>query len=388
MTEPRERLFKAWAEAMARTRPELDPHLRQRVLAAHAKRARPSAFPLGSGWGLGGLAAAVAIAVVVVLTVRVPVAPSFQVAGHNGKGEVGAWLIAEPGRALPLHFSDGTRVLLGQSSRARVSGVTRGGARIELASGHVDAEVAHLPGANWTFGAGPFEVAVTGTRLDVSWAPDAGKFELSVSQGSVLVRGPFIQGEQEVRAGQICRVDMARRLMELGQLGQEQARTERGPSTERAPSEVPPPPGSAAPEPEATDAGAPVVSSSGAPHAVSADAWLEAARAARLAGHPDEERAALLACRRRAPGQAAAAQAAYLLGRASAAAEAARWFETYLREQPQGLLAREAAGRLIESYRASGNKGAAQTAASRYLARYPHGPHASLAHQALTARSD
>jgi TolA-binding protein len=68
--------------------------------------------------------------------------------------------------------------------------------------------------------------------------------------------------------------------------------------------------------------------------------------------------------------------------------EAAQWFDTYLREQPQGLLAREAAGRLIESYRASGNASAAQTAAARYLARYPHGPHASLARQALTARGD
>jgi transmembrane sensor len=382
MTEPRERLFKAWADAMARTRPELDPHLRQRVLAEHAKRARPSAFPLGYRWALGGFAVAVAVAVAVLLMVRAPAAPSFQVAGRGGAGDVGAWLTAEPGRPLPLLFSEGTRVLLGQGSRARVSGVARGGARIELASGGVDADVAHLPGANWTFGAGPFEVTVTGTHLGLSWAPDAGKFELSVSQGSVLVRGPFIQGEQEVRAGQICRVDMTRRLMELGHLGAEPARPE------RTPPEATPPPRTSEPKPEAADAGAPVTSSSGAPRAVSADAWLEAARAARLAGRPDEERAALLACRRRAPGQAAAAQAAYLLGRASSAAEAAQWFETYLREQPQGLLAREAAGRLIESYRASGNTGAAQTAAARYLARYPHGPHASLARQALTSRSE
>jgi TolA-binding protein len=380
MNEPRERLFKAWADAMARTKPPLDPSIRQRVLAAHAKPARSSAFPLGYRLALGGLAVAVAIAVLVM--VRVPVTPSFQVAGRDGTGKVGAWLLAEPGRPLPLHFSDGTRVSLGQGSRARVSGVTRGGARIEVASGRVDAEVAHLSGADWTFGAGPFEVAVTGTRLDLSWAPDAGKFELSVSQGSVLVRGPFIQGEQEVRAGQICRVDMTRRLMELGQLGAELA------PAERTAPEAAPPRGTAEPRPAAADTSAPVASSSGAPRAVTADAWLEAARAARLAGRRDEERAALLACRRRAPGQAAAAQAAYLLGRASVGAEAAQWFETYLREQPQGLLAREAAGRLIESYRASGSTSAAQTAAARYLARYPDGPHASLARQALTARSD
>jgi TolA-binding protein len=374
-------LFKAWADAMARTMPELDPRIRQRVLAAQAKRARPSTFPLGYRWALGGFAVAVAIAVLVMA--RAPAAPSFQVAGRTGAGQVGVWLTADATRALPLRFSEGTQVLIRHGSRARVSGITPGGARIELASGGVDAEVAHLPGADWTFGAGPFEVTVTGTHLDVSWAPDTGKFELAVSRGSVLVRGPFIQGEQEVRAGQICRVDMNRRLMELGQLGAEHAQSE------RAPSEVTPAPGIAQPKPETAEVNTPAASSSsGAPRAVSADAWLEAARAARLAGRPDEERAALLACRRRAPGQAAAAQAAYLLGRASAAAEAAQWFETYLREQPQGLLAREAAGRLIESYRAAGNTGAALTAASRYLARYPHGPHASLARQALTARSD
>ena len=196
MTEPRERLFKAWADAMTRTTPELDPRVRQRVLAAHAKRALPSAFPLGYRWALGGFAAAAAVAIAVLVMTRAPAPPSFQVADRAGTGQVGAWLTAEPSRGLPLLFSEGTQVVLRQGSRARVSGVSRGGARIELANGSVDAEVAHRPGANWTFGAGPFDVAVTGTHLDVSWTPETGKFELSVSRGSVLVRGPFIQGEQ------------------------------------------------------------------------------------------------------------------------------------------------------------------------------------------------
>jgi len=376
MSDQRERLFKAWGEALSRTTPELDARVRQRVLAAQARQARPSAFPPVYRWALGSMVVAVALVVLLLLPQRA--LPSFQVAGQTGA--VGAWLTAEQTRPLALRFSEGTRVSLGQGSRARVTGVTRGGARVELGRGWLDAEVAHLPNASWSFGAGPFEVAVTGTHLDVSWAPDTGKFELSVTSGSVLVKGPFIEGLQAVQAGQVCRVDVTRRLMELGQISAGHA----GP-TPSAPALSAAAPETAAPEPAV--ASALPSSGSGAARAVSADSLLEAARVARLAGRPAEERAALLACRRHAPGQAAAAQAAYLLGRASAAAEAATWFETYLREQPQGLLAREAAGRLIESYRASGKTSAAQTAASRYLARYPDGPHASLARQTLAARS-
>ena len=377
MTDERERLFKAWGEALSRTMPKLDPGVRQRVLAAHAQ-GRPSAFPAPYRWALGGFATACAVVLAVLMLPQAPAAPSFQVAGQNGA--VGAWLTAEHAQPLPLRFSEGTRVLLGRGSRGRVSAVTRGGAHIELRRGSVDAEVAHLPGANWSFGAGPFEVTVTGTHLDVSWQPDTGKFELSVTSGSVLVKGPFIQGLQAVQAGQVCRVDVARGLMELGQMMAERTPSSEDTTAPSTPSASPP---TSAGESRPTSAAPP-----SAPRATSAEALLEAARAARLAGRPDEERAALLACRKRAPGQPAAAQAAYLLGRASAAAEAAQWFDTYLREQPGGLLAREAAGRLIESYRASGNNAAALAAASRYLARYPNGPHASLARQALAPRSE
>ena len=376
MTDERERLFKAWGEALSRTTPTLDPRVRQRVLAAQAPRA--SAFPAAYRWALAGLVLAGSLALL--LLWRKPATPSFQVAGQAGT--VGAWVSAAPAHPLPLRFSEGTQVSLSQGSRARVTDVTRGGARVELERGSVDAQVVHLPGASWSFAAGPFEVVVTGTQLGVSWAPDTGQFELSVASGSVLVKGPFIQGQQAVRAGQICRVDVTRRLMELGQITAERA-------APAASANAAPAASAEAPAPVAAPASAAPVSSSGsAVPAASVDSLLEAARSARLAGRPAEERAALLACRKRAPGQPAAAQAAYLLGRASAAGEAAGWFETYLREQPRGLLAREAAGRLIESYRAAGKTSAAQTAAASYLARYPDGPHAALARQTLAVRSE
>jgi len=372
----RDRLYREWANAASRTTPELDAGVRQRVLSAYAARVPPRAFPAPYRWAVGGFAMAVVAAVV--WMVLVPAAPSFQVAGRAG--QAGTWLDAPATREVALRFSDGTLVSLGKSSRGRVTRVTRGGARIELGNGSFDAEVAHLPGAEWTFGAGPFQVAVTGTHLNVLWAPGTGKFELSVSRGSVLVQGPFIVGAQEVRAGQVCRVDLNRHLMELGQITAEQARATvevTSPAATPSAMDATPTPALVAPQ-----------ASPGSARAATAESLLDDARAARLAGHPDLERSLLLACRKRAKGQPAASQAAYLLGRASAAGDDAQSFETYLREEPQGLLAREAAGRLIESYRAAGNAPAAKGAASRYLARYPNGPHAALARQALAARSE
>jgi hypothetical protein len=117
----------------------------------------------------------------------------------------------------------------------------------------------------------------------------------------------------------------------------------------------------------------------------SADDLLELARSARLAGREDVEHDALMACRQRFKGQPSAAKAAYLLGRAAGPKEAAQWFETYLHEQPSGMLAREAAGRLIESHQRAGNTAGARSAAARYLASYPDGPQAATARAVLAA---
>jgi tetratricopeptide (TPR) repeat protein len=78
-----------------------------------------------------------------------------------------------------------------------------------------------------------------------------------------------------------------------------------------------------------------------------------------------------------------ASNAAFLLGRQAAPAEATRWFSTYLIEQPQGAFAREAAGRLMESFQRSGQFTEAQSAARRYLSEYPSGPHAGFAKSLL-----
>lgn len=91
--------------------------------------------------------------------------------------------------------------------------------------------------------------------------------------------------------------------------------------------------------------------------------------------------------RSRFPGTEAAADAAFILGRmqfhSGAYQTAATWFETYVRERPDGRFGREAAGRLIESYNRSADERRAREAAEKYLGRYPNGPHADLARTVL-----
>jgi hypothetical protein len=369
------------------------------VLEAHAARNgrgnRRAAYLVACG----GLALAVALAAV--FSWPTPALVTFQRAGQQG--EVGSWLEARASQPVSLSFSEGSRVSLSAGSRGRVSHVSRGGARIELERGTVKAEVAHRVGTDWTFSAGPFDVQVLGTQLDVSWSPEARQFELQVLHGAVRVRGPLIQDGQEVRAGQACRIDLKRRVMELGHVtapGVDPPAKNAAPAT---PDAAAPP--IASTEGERSAVAEPAKASwsalahagkhreavaaaeraglSGIYRSASAEALLDLARASRQAGRPDLERTALLECRNRFRGHPAAAQAAYLLGRASPPVEAISWFELYLREQPRGLLAREASGRVIESHLATGNRGGAKQAASRYLAAYPDGPHASMARQAL-----
>jgi ferric-dicitrate binding protein FerR (iron transport regulator) len=119
-----------------------------------------------------------------------------------------------------------------------------------------------------------------------------------------------------------------------------------------------------------------------------ADELRQLADAARYANQGAIARRALLAVRERFPGTAHARIAAYLLGRIADEmlahhASAATWFETYLREDPEGALAEEALGRCIDAYRRAGNAPAARATARRYLELHPRGVFAPVARAAL-----
>jgi hypothetical protein len=106
-------------------------------------------------------------------------------------------------------------------------------------------------------------------------------------------------------------------------------------------------------------------------------------RLGRYEGNAALARGALVKIRNRFAKTKEASNAAFLLGRQAPPAEAARWLLTYLNEQPQGAFAREAAGRLVESYQRAGLFAEAQSAARRYLNAYPSGPHAGFAKSLL-----
>ncbi len=104
---------------------------------------------------------------------------------------------------------------------------------------------------------------------------------------------------------------------------------------------------------------------------------------ARFAGSVKRARQAYTAARAKLPG---GSRSAYGLGLTAFEQErdfatAARWFETYLAEQPQGDLRREAQGRAMEAWQRAGERARARASAQEYLRQYPSGAQAPLARQ-------
>jgi TolA-binding protein len=320
--------------------------------------------------------------------------------GEGGKrAEAGSFVAAPVDRALPLRFDDGTRVSLAAGTSARVASLDGHGAHIVIEKGRAVASVVHRPDSRWRVDVGPFQVAVVGTRFDVSWDASARVLELRLDEGAVLVSGGLLSDSLRVQAGQRLRAFADDARVELS-----------GAETSRAPLAAPAASSEVA---SGVEAAAPALARSVAAPAVtwqslaSAGKFREAVAAAERSGFEQEcARASgqdllMLGDAARLAGAAARAEQAYTAargklpggGRASYGlglvafdqrsdyAGAARWFQTYLREQPGGSLRAEAMGRLLESLHRSGRKQEAQKLADQYLGRYPNGAQAPLARQ-------
>ncbi|HEX3598142.1 MAG TPA: FecR domain-containing protein, partial [Polyangiaceae bacterium] len=169
---------------------------RERLMVSFGTRTRSA--PWRALIALAALAAAVLGAF---LFVQKPPRLEYRVSGPVITD--GAWLGVPVDRgALSLRFSEGTEIDLGPGSKGKVADVTSDGARVVLGSGLLRARVVHRASTHWTVAAGPYSIEVTGTAFDVGWSSSGERLELSLHDGSVVVRGPSLRDGIRVVAGQ------------------------------------------------------------------------------------------------------------------------------------------------------------------------------------------
>jgi transmembrane sensor len=334
-----------------------------------------------------------------VVWMRLPI--SFRVGAAGVPGSIGDVVEASGMDPVPVTFSEGSSVTLDSGGRVRVLAAEGAGARVLIEKGSVDASIVHrqLRKTRWSFEAGPFKVLVTGTRFRVDWNPGDQSFGLRTSEGSVVVSGPCLPQPRTVRGGDQLKVSCSPRV--------EAAQGPRA-SMAETPAAAPVSSGRSAHLTPGSPAGswrdwqdliADGRFAEGLRAAERADfgrvcrtanekQLLALADAARLSGHTARATEALLILRQRFPNGRSAGTAAFALGRIAyerrgAYAEAARWFRTYVDEQPKGPLMGDAVGRLMESRRRAGDMVGAREDAERYLGRFSDGPYAGAARAIL-----
>ena len=411
-----ERVMSGFEELGARLREEQDAHLERSSYVDEARERflsdRPPRRSERPRWQLVAVAAVLVAALgAFAFLLAGPRSLTFEVGPTAEAGRLEAWIAAPDAHTLPIRFSDGTEATLDAKSRARVVHIDEHGARLVLEHGTARLSVVPKKAASWSVNAGPYEVVVTGTQFDVTWSPTTEQLVVAVSEGSVVVNGPLLEGGRTVVAGQTLRTGIDTKRVELTEeTARETTRNDEPPTL----------PGSAK-----TPASAPAPAATVAPPPADTPSWKELARngqyrdavqaadeagfaqlcatagasevlllgdAARYSGQTGKATKAYDAVRRRFAGSGSAAMAAFSLGRMAfdqqgSYGNAARWFSTYLAESPGGALAQEAAGRLIEARQRSGNTAGAKAAAESYLKRFPSGPHANLA-RSLTAAAE
>src|SRR4051812_41028313 len=356
--------------------------------------------------GLGGAAA---VAAAVLVWWRLPI--SFQIDSDAGPAAIAgnAGDLIEANAVVPtaVRFSEGSSIVIERGGRMRVLSLASNGARVLVEKGAADVAIAHRRGpGKWRFEAGLVTVDVTGTRFRVDWNPEDRSFGIDLKEGSVVVGGECLTVPRKVHRGDNLRISCG-------------ARGAAAPTTlAKADLPAPAPVVEAKPVPArpalARHEGRDVRSSDDPDwralvaagryaegvQAAERVGWTRVCRsanavellaladAARLSNQTPRAVEALLALRQRFPGSTSAATGAFSLGRLAfekrgAYAEAARWFATYLDEQPRGPLMGDAVGRLMEARNRAGDRAAARRDAERYLQRFPEGPYTGTARAIL-----
>jgi hypothetical protein len=289
-----------------------------------------------------------------------------------------------------------------------------------LERGEAHVYVEHEPGTRWTFDAGPYVVAVTGTAFALSWREDTQRLDVRLENGTISVSGPVSDAPLTLRAGQWLtarRGDVRIRGLDAaddldasaasllvapsGDVAPDSAAT---PSTSQSPTE----PNVAAPASSAGRSasrrvrdhdwagdltrGRPFKAIVGDAVALGVDGVFAQSSSSELAAladaarytlRQDIARGALLAQRRRFAGSDHARAAAFDLGRIEEAGQNPRaaltWFDTYLAEAPNGRYASEALGRKMTLVKLFQGREAARSWAELYLRSFPNGTYADAA---------
>lgn len=137
-------------------------------------------------WLWAPVGAVCAAAAVVLLSLPRPL--SYTVNGQAPEAQ----LREDKSNPAVVRFSDGSELIARPGTRFAIEDVTAHGARVELRGGGLDVSIAHRERATWTVNAGPFQVAVTGTRFVVGWDEQTASMAVNLSEGSVTVTGACI----------------------------------------------------------------------------------------------------------------------------------------------------------------------------------------------------
>jgi transmembrane sensor len=301
-------------------------------------------------------------------------------------------------QARVLLVSDSTRIQLAPHGIMSIEEIRSNGATVLLEQGELTLDVHHEDDTSWRVAAGPWTVHVTGTQFVVAWEPSAEHFRVAVSEGSVRVEGPEGQiaqlraGEELVRARgkatiepetfeDVAALEQPLEASDSGQIDEPIKAKQAARRWDRYFDD--------ADYDGAWDtlAGQPGGILGEAERVKNPGTLLDLADVARFTKHSADTRKLLELLRDRFPDTTESGDAAFALGRlaadAGSHAKAAVWFERYLDERAGGSFAGDALGRLIDCYDALGQTDDAKSAAKRYLAGYPKGPHAAKAEKIL-----
>jgi TolA-binding protein len=320
-------------------------------------------------------------------------------------------LVAPSDQSIPVTFADGSHLELSSGTEAEIHELTTEGARISLGRGKAEMAVIHREKTRYLLHAGPYRVTVVGTRFTLEWQPERDRFELSLKEGSVVVSTDK-NAHAKVRMAPSERLIIERGNWQLSPIsvalesGLDSTPAESRPvsitttnanaASSTAPTTIhTPPPNSSNSTPKWLHFGklgqyntafaeAEHLNIATLAQNSSSTSLLTLAEVCRFSGHSSDAMMVLTKLRQRFPNTEESAVAAFQLGRlASNGQQAATWFQNYLRERPQGTLAREATGRLLEALERAGQHVEAVQLAREYLSRYPSGPHATFAKRIL-----